>query len=361
MSQRSEIVGIQYLRGFCAIAVVIAHTSQMAEFPKYFGGTVLGGVLAHGGAGVDIFFVISGFIITVVALQGETLTPSLSRASFFAKRFARIVPLMWLSIAAFLVLRMAATSTEIIPLSYMQAAFLIPYGDVQPNSIWTLRHEAIFYIVFAVSFLGPKSLRWIMWAWLASSIIIPIATLGLLADMDDATPVGIIFSPVNIEFAAGMLVGFAWLKRPQAADLWLRIDPFLLLMLLSALVMAWVAVSGTNRSVPGMAGLAVVGGGLIWLAARLRCPSGPIASAGRLLGNASYAIYLFHPPLVAASLVAGSRLAPDHVAIAIPVIVALVTTAGVVIHLVVEKPLVRHVQRWLSPKPAMPPIVVRGV
>lgn len=360
MSQRSEIVGIQYLRGFCSVAVVLDHTSQMAEFPKYYGKTILNGVLSYGAAGVDIFFVISGFIISVVALQGDKLTPSLNRSSFFAKRFARIVPLMWLSIVLFLLLRKIGTTTEITLLPYLRAALLTPYGSVEPNSIWTLRHEFVFYLVFAVSFLGRKRLRWLMWAWIAASSIIPIATLGLWGGMDDASPIGIIYSPVNIEFAAGMFLGFLWTKNPRASDLQLGLNPFLLLAVLSIAIMTWAGHSHSNRSVPEITLLAIMSGALIWIAARLRCPPTSLSWFGRLLGNASYAIYLFHPPFVAALLLFGSRINRDHVAMAILAIAILATGIGILIHLFVEKPLVRQVQKWLAPKPAMPPLVVRG-
>lgn len=360
MSQRSEIIGIQYLRGFCSVAVVLDHTSQMSAFPKYYGRTILNGVLSFGGAGVDIFFVISGFIICIIALQGEQLIPSLSRSSFFAKRFARIVPLMWLSIVLFLLLRKIGTTTEITLPPYVRAALLTPYGNVEPNSIWTLRHELVFYVVFAISFLGRRPLRWLMWAWLAASAIIPIATLGLWSNMDDTNPIGIIFSPINVEFAAGMLLGFLWIKKPAAADLQLRVNPFLLLSVFSILIMAAFGLLHSNRSVPKLIFLALMSSALIGLAVRLRCPPGLSSSFGRLLGNASYAIYLFHPPFVAGLLLLGSKIDRYHVAFAIPAIATLATGIGIIIHLLVEKPLVRRVQKWLAPKPAIPPIVVRG-
>lgn len=361
MSQRSEIVGIQYLRGLSALAVVADHTSQMAAFPKYFGRTVLGGALQYFGAGVDIFFVISGFIITIVALQGENLVPSLNLRSFFSKRFARIVPLMWLAIAAFLILRMAGTQTAITPMTYITAALLIPFGDVEPNHIWTLRHEFVFYVIFAISFLGPRPMRWLIWLWLGASIVGSAAVLGPHGNMSDTSPLGIIFSPVNVEFGAGMLVGIIWLRWPQKSDVQTVVDPFVLMSALSLAVIAWVGLTGADRSIANMLMLSVLSGGLIWFAARISCPDNRLSAFGRILGNSSYALYLFHPPLVAASLVVTSRLAPGSVAVAIPMIVTAVTGVCVVIHMTVEKTLVRQVQKLLAPKPSIPPIVVRSL
>lgn len=359
MSQRSEIVGLQYLRGICAVAVVADHASQMATLPKYYGGTILGGVLHYGGAGVDIFFVISGFIITVVALQGSVLSSSISMRSFFAKRFARIVPPMWLAILTFMVIRMIGTDAIITPSTYINAALLIPIGGVEPNHIWTLRHEFIFYLVFAITFLGPRPLRWAMVVWLTASVALSAAILGLDGKMDDATAPGIVFSPVNVEFAAGTLVGIAWLRWPQKSDLGVNCNPLLLLCILSVLIMGCVGMIGVVRSIADTLILSIFGGSLVFFAARIECPDGPFSRLGRLVGNASYAIYLFHPPFIAGALILGSRFAPSDVALVLPATIMGVSAICVILHLIVEKPVIRHVQKWLAPRPAMPRSVVR--
>ncbi len=83
MSQRSEIVAIQYLRRFCAAAVFVDHSAAMASFSKYFGTEFFDGALGHGRIDVDIFFFISGLIITVVGLRSAARRPSPSHGSFF--------------------------------------------------------------------------------------------------------------------------------------------------------------------------------------------------------------------------------------------------------------------------------------
>lgn len=130
-------------------------------------------------------------------------------------------------------------------------------------------------------------------------------------------------------------------QNPPAADLQLGINPFLLLAVLSIAIMTWVGRSHSNRSAPEMALLAIMSGALIWIAARSRCPPTSLSWFGRLIGNASYAIYFFHPPFVAALLLFGSRIDRNHVAMAISSIAILATGIGILIHLFVEKPLVR--------------------
>lgn len=75
MQQKREIEGIQYLRGIAACAVVIDHAAGMTALPKYFGDAVWGGFLQRGYIGVDLFFMISGFIICIVSLERTMLSP----------------------------------------------------------------------------------------------------------------------------------------------------------------------------------------------------------------------------------------------------------------------------------------------
>src|SRR4051812_24121667 len=93
-----DVVGVQYLRGIAALAVVIDHAAGMTASQKYFGRDVLEGALSYGAIGVDIFFMISGFIITIISLGKENLEPTVSMRDFFVRRFIRIVPLMWTAI-----------------------------------------------------------------------------------------------------------------------------------------------------------------------------------------------------------------------------------------------------------------------
>ncbi|HEX2801677.1 MAG TPA: acyltransferase, partial [Phenylobacterium sp.] len=75
-----EVRSIQALRGLAALAVLVFHAADRA-----------GGTFGVGASGVDVFFVISGFIMWVVTCR-ETPTP----ARFLARRAERIAPLYWL-------------------------------------------------------------------------------------------------------------------------------------------------------------------------------------------------------------------------------------------------------------------------
>src|SRR5689334_19701485 len=99
-----EIVGVQYLRGLAALAVVVDHSGITVATPKYFGTVIGGGLLNHGASGVDLFFLISGFIITATSLDADW-QPKVKLGAFFGRRFIRIVPLMWIAIVSYAVLK----------------------------------------------------------------------------------------------------------------------------------------------------------------------------------------------------------------------------------------------------------------
>ncbi len=222
-SPNKEIIGVQYLRGLAALGVVVAHTSGTADFPKYFGSEILGGFLAYGGSGVDLFFVISGFIMCATALKGPQLEPALSAAAFAAKRFTRIIPLMWAAILSYILLRYLGRGI-VHPIPYLRALFLFPAGSVEPTQIWTLRHEAIFYTVFCISFLTRKRRLWFMALWFLSPFV--YASLNFFQrETALEQSVQIIASPVNIDFAAGVFLGVVWHKWTKTFTFEMGVSP----------------------------------------------------------------------------------------------------------------------------------------
>lgn len=349
MSQRTEIVGIQYLRGVCALAVIVDHASSMAASNKYFGWQYFNGLLNFGALGVDIFFVISGFIIATISLRGSTWQPALTTTSFFIKRFDRIVPLMWLAIITHFALRTLIGSSELVPNHYLRALLLFPDGDVEPSVIWTLRHEFLFYCIFAFTFLGKTILRPAIILWFLSPIFFGLIEGTTALPRDDSHFLGIVFSSVNIEFGAGAMLGLFWLRFPRAGDLTLPIHPFLLIFLLVLSSIALVASFPYPwLSVPSALLMGALGATIVWLACRVACPDDFISRFGRLIGDASYSLYLFQLHFLGILLVITSRLLP-HGYLALGLIVCCVgtTIGGIAVHLLIERPILRIVKSQL--------------
>ncbi|MBJ8366284.1 MULTISPECIES: acyltransferase family protein [Citrobacter] len=156
---------IQALRALAAIMVIVFHSSIIIPQPDIKGTLwTIPGFTDFGFFGVNLFFVISGFIIADV-LSKE----SFSILSYFKKRFFRIYPLLWVSMLLGLYHYYICKwfsyefvhSTQVDPLGLIKSALIFPQADYpfwQPA--WTLEHEVIFYLIAVIiaPFFGLRAL-----------------------------------------------------------------------------------------------------------------------------------------------------------------------------------------------------------
>ena len=134
-------------RGVAANLVVFSHLFFVQA--KYTTAGVLPAFALYGLAGVDMFFVLSGFIM--VAVAGRNIGP----IRFLWRRAARIYPTYWLVSLAVLALAIVAPalvdSSVIAPISLWRSFLLVPGETVPLLAVgWTLVHEMYFYLVFAI-------------------------------------------------------------------------------------------------------------------------------------------------------------------------------------------------------------------
>lgn len=203
-SLMNRLQNIQALRGVAVLSVLFFH---LVVIERKYGGanTLLPDWLQFGMFGVDLFFVISGFVMVTVT-RGIFRAPN--RAfQFLYHRVSRIYPLYWvyttLALAVFLVQPTWVNSSQgnlvDIPASYL----LLP-SDLLPlvQVGWTLVHEMYFYLVFFLillllpeRFLVPATLAW------GAVIVIGSPQAG-----NAFTRVA--FHPLTLEFIAGCLLAF---------------------------------------------------------------------------------------------------------------------------------------------------------
>lgn len=347
---KKELIGIQYLRAIAAIFVILDHTEGMSQFPKYFNSAIVDGFLISGAVGVHLFFGVSGFIITYVSLNKETLRPSIQSIPFLKRRFIRIIPFMWLCILGYAALRfLGRGSFPAIP--YLRSFFLFPIGPVQPNQIWTLRHEFLFYGIFCFSLIYLRS-----WKVLIFWFLTPIVWFMLdLNPSNDFILLGdFIFNKLNILFGAGFLVGLAYLKGLIRFNIHSRFG-FLACTLVSLPLFYFAHITSLGEK--GLStGLMFVLGVLIFIVLVLaisletRKPLNKLDNLGLLLGDASYSIYLTHPAIISSMLGAWSKYQPDaNLTIVLITICLTCLVVGALVHIWIEKPLIRFVQNKFSP------------
>ena len=240
---------LQQLRAIAALMVVLYH-ARMPHYPTWNGHE-------FGTLGVDLFFVISGFVIYWVTRR-ET-----SFRRYLLRRLVRIVPLYWmltLLMAAAVLLAPQLFKQTVFELAHFlkSLAFVPTVNPSRLNEItplltpgWTLNYELFFYLSFGFVFFFCGSSRWRI--PLFSALLLALVIAGRIFAASD--PVILTYtSPKLLEFLAGIWIG-AWLNHGAA----LPGKPAALLFLLAGwlcllfepLLSGWGALLGAGMVVLG--------------------------------------------------------------------------------------------------------------
>ncbi|MBP1806159.1 acyltransferase family protein [Rubellimicrobium aerolatum] len=290
------IQSIQYLRFLAAALVVLYHGTQSLSKDLH---STLFETWHAGSRGVDLFFVISGFIILHVTERSNA-----SRGAFLLRRMTRVAPLYHAATLAMLAVALVAPSllatTRIEPGHVIASLLFIPVDHPVAFSAfpllpvgWTLNAEAQFYVLFALLLpLAPRAR-----AVGVGGLILGLVLVGIALRPENQT-LSSWTAPILIEFVFGLILGRLWHDLPPS-----RRSPGGLaaaLALLGVGVAGLVLVPGEATSgvllrdlrwlLAGLPAMAVVGG-LLLLDRQGRIPTVP---ALRLLGDASYSLYICH-------------------------------------------------------------------
>ena len=277
------IESIQHLRALAALGVVIFHALGLLE-------TRFGIESAHrslGAAGVDLFFIISGFIMWVTAVARDE-----SPARFARKRILRIVPLYWLVttfVLAIVLLRPSLmNSASRDPLHFVASYFFVAWphpsvpGRDWPPVIpgWTLNYEMFFYLVVAVSLFCARR-------WRLRLIAGVLAGLPLLGTVLHPAGLGEFYThPILLEFLYGTALGVWFMRGVEQSARW-----SLVILAVGAVSFGTVGLLGDehNRAVFWALPLVLVVQGALHAPALVQ---GRVRAFSKLLGDASYSLYL---------------------------------------------------------------------
>jgi len=338
MKERLE--NIQALRGVAALMVLFAHIKE-AEGDYGGAGALLPHSIYLGVVGVDLFFLISGFVMTHVALAGSRGASAAQRFAY--NRAARIYPAYWAATLLLMVLYAGKFYFfgEETPFPNPVATFLLTPSDYHPLVPvgWTLVHEMYFYVVFALFiFWGAARLPAFLGVWGA----IIIAALALGAYSANALT-KIVFNPLTFEFMTGAVIALVFRRG---------ITQFAMPALVAgALIFAAQMLFFADALYPEVMGRFALRAALftppfaliLYGAAALERTKSAIAPKWlRATGDASYSLYLIHVPTI---LVVGKLISisvPDGpfdnpLLLAAFLISAL--AAGFALHRIVETPL----------------------
>lgn len=335
---RAQIDSLQVLRALAALAVMGFHGSGLLL--DRAGYVLLGGFFAPGSAGVDLFFVLSGFIIYHSALRGT------GAQRFAVKRFIRLFPVYWLVTALLIAAHLVAPSQAMAhkgEFSVIAASVLLwPAAQHVVGVAWTLVYEVWFYALFALLFFRSR---------------------------------GLFFAALAVWSAVGWSNALFWHVRPDSVALQYALKPVIFEFLLGCLA---AVVLDRSRQLPvrWLVGVGTLGFAAAWLAhwrGELAVPwqlafgfssaalvLGAAASTVRMprwlvyLGDASYSIYLLHATAISLVLRTVVQLDPrllpaDGLGAAMVLGTALM--ACVAFYQLVERPLLAACRRaWLAPR-----------
>lgn len=295
---------VQIARAAAALMVVVGHAQSVAAALKIEAGGTFQRVNAlPWGASVDLFFVISGFIMVHAArrLFGR---PGAAEA-FVRRRLARIVPLYWLTTAAYLLLLVAAhlKGGDPVPgpLAVAASFLFIPFDTLGQGRTfpvfdlgWTLNYEMFFYALFAVGVgWGRRGAA----GFIAGSVAV-LVIVGLFVPAE-ATALHFWTRPIMVDFVFGLGVGLAAEEgvRLRPPMRWALVAGAVLLLTLDP---ARVFQGPLGFTVPNEWPRVLMGGvpAAALLAGATLGPAPPIPALARpaeRLGDASYSLYLFHP------------------------------------------------------------------
>jgi exopolysaccharide production protein ExoZ len=348
---KSPLLSIQYLRAIAALMVAYFHAcGQIPLFTRYFHQDMLG--LDSLASGVDIFFVISGFIMMVTS---STTPPG----EFAVRRVIRVVPLYWIltSLLALLALRFPGLfrTTVVNAAFYVKSMLFIPYPnpghthDLVPLLVpgWSLNFEMFFYAIFALVLFAPPhrrlAINGIVFAVLVLTAFF-LRSSGVRAEL-------LFYGDIRIfEFWLGMLIAHFFRHHELKFPLWI---PWAILAGGFAAIIfpfappAFMASTDARTLTANMLPAAAIVFGAVALEQSKKVG----AHAGLMfLGNASYSLYLSHIFSLGLARVLWSRIGlerdglPYAAGFAI-FSMALVVAAAALSYRFLETPLLKMLQR----------------
>jgi len=339
--------------------VLLSHCGHTLGAPQNFGTPPFGLLFQFGRSGADIFFVLSGFLISLIHWRDIGRPQRL--AHYLARRATRIYPTYWMVLLAIVPIDLVTNTfydhyDE--PWEVVKNILLLPQNDQIIDVSWSLCNELLFYAVFALLILSRRAGFLVLALWIAAMVARPI-----VAPYDDLVWLNLLTYPMNFEFLAGLVAGWALQRRelPQSSAMGAGI------MLAAGLAIFAAAAVAEDRRLLwsnefhpwfpaqywrivilrcllyGTAGvLIIVGLSALEMRGHVRVPR-----VFALLGGASYLLYLIHVPALVALGASERRL---HLLRYLPpwllaALFVLLVIAGVVgLHLAIEKPLLRAVR-----------------
>jgi peptidoglycan/LPS O-acetylase OafA/YrhL len=348
-SRTRTFSNIQGLRAIAALLVFAVHLNGVEH--RFTPGEFLHLLNPLGEWGVDLFFVISGFVM-ITSTWNEFATPAISMR-FFLRRLTRVYPPYWIAMIPIVALYAVAphmiNGSQSIRPNVIASLLLLPQAGKPLLTVsWTLVYEMFFYVVFALVLAFDR--RWclpLMTVWggftlLVAAIVTPLHNPYL----------HVYANPLLIEFILGVFAGYVVQVRGA-------MFPITSLILGGALMAASDVFYDAFDSAAGLGGdlrflfvgvpVLLLFNGAIGLETRF---SLLFPGWMQRIGNASFSLYLWHVPLSILIARATEGLLARHPGPLfhlawLSAIVVVVVGSSQLLYAYVERPLLRRTSRWI--------------
>lgn len=357
--------GLQYYRAIAAVMVVLYHAACVFGPTGYYPQRSWEAVFLFGHAGVELFFVLSGFIICYI--HWDRIGRPREVSSYIKKRLIRIYPPVFLLVLTWAVVRWAAHD-PMRPAEWLDSLTLYSFSfSFAPPVLWTLAFEIAFYALFLIAFINKRLFLAALGLWGISGYVW-VDVIGLPAD---GSAPGLLCSSMTFLFGFGAIAFMLTRKLPPLSSQTRYILAIAALGLFA--ITAWLDLRLETDRTLDAAGLAFYSDllaplfGVVGVIAVVLLADPRSALTGwshRLLyflGNASYAIYLWHllPQRIFVRQL--SRFGLDGVAmrpVAMLVLVGSGLAIGALIYRFVETPMLRKLNMLLLRRPDRSAVVV---
>lgn len=319
-SNAKTIASLQILRFLAALIVVLDHLGFVGQATAHGLGLSFYFPEFSGRFGVDIFFVISGFIMVYITTDRDDANRERWAASpggFFADRVARIVPIYFVATFCYVILYfISGNFTRWSPLHFMASLLFFPYFDLEthlPQPVlsqgWTLDYEMFFYLIFSVALFFRRSIGLLLLCltFLALVFVGQMLTyetgqsfaLTPMAERADLLPLRFWTHPIILEFLVGILLALA-------RDFLLRSDRLVgfqhpILVCIIIMTGCIFILNKSNHDSTWVATLRSISAVLVVAVCVLTRQSRDLSKIQQLLvflGGCSYSLYLFHPHVI---------------------------------------------------------------
>ena len=343
-----QFIGVQILRFVAAMLVVIMHTTEAISLRITSSG--LDNYWSGGAIGVDIFFVISGFVMAMstAKLPADYTMHFYDAWIFLKRRLIRIAPLYWfytiLKTGLVLILPSLALRSS-IDIDHLFASLLFipvtsPWGLIQPILPvgWTLNFEMLFYVVFSIGIaLGTARIKFCFFVFLLIFFAAQFFPESIVLKFYGES---LIF-----EFILGMGIAYIYINYFPVSP---KIGVFTAIIgIVFLLIINWNDSFNKFSTWEISAGFIVLFA--VWLEpwiSRFR-----FSSKMSFLGDSSYSIYLSHTFIVPLGVLILKKLGFQESLLIIPIVSLAVIFGGCLSYVFIELPMMKIIKQAFFKKP----------